>query len=478
MHSLLNRRTFLSSTGLGVVSLALPFGAACQVGIATGIRLEDHGGRAEPGHDNGEPLRRAFAAAAASRVPVLLGPGSYEVAALPLLRQGAILRPPGVALIGAGSDRSAIRIVGRSIINHLFSANDSTEVLTRGIRLIGNGVTDDTAPYAGGLMIARLSAAAQADMTGILFESCDIENFGAAAWFHLENQSPRRRILRSGSRGCNWHSRRGNCPTPGEITVPGHFIYFRGEVGPIEDVIVDDGLMDATHIKGGVGAVGNVDGGRISIATLRGAGQAISSLPSGPDGPGAYAILLYQTPRSQPRNLVVSIDHLEDPYSCGVYLAGARGIEIRIGRAHGQRDVRDGTLFKGILALLGGRDLTATIDEVEDCNRVVMISLDGGQNLGREAENVNVRVHVGRLRSRAGAHDFTIDLGATAWAGGITVTGQRTGPAAVAVHLRASDDFGLQDIDLSGLISSGARTPLAIGSTASPKMRRIRPPRQ
>ena len=139
------------------------------------------------------------------------------------------------------------------------------------------------------------SRLARQDMEEILFDSCDIENFGSAAWFHLENQSGRHAIRRSGSRNCNWRSRNGNCPAAGEITVPGHFIYLRGETGPIEDVVVDDQLMDATHIKGGVGLIGDVrprcrPGGRVARR-----GQAIAA-PSGPDGPGAYALLLTRRP--------------------------------------------------------------------------------------------------------------------------------------------------------------------------------------
>jgi len=300
-------------------------------------------------------------------------------------------------------------------------------------------------------------------MSDVVFEACEIDNFASAAWLFFSNRSGRHAVRRVGSRGCRWISRPGTAPQPGSITVPGHFVYFDGGEGTIEDIIVDDPLMDAANIKGGVAAMGDVNGGMVHVGVLRDAGRALSSVPAGPDGPGAYAILLYQRPSGAPRNLDISVDRLENADSVGVFAVGARECRIHIGYASGQRDTRDATLFKGVLAIHGGSSIDATIDTVEDCNRVAMISLDGGQNLGRRAEAMNISIHLGSVRSRRGAQDITIDAGGSPRAGGVRISGTRDGPAAIGVHLRAGPGVVLQDIDLSGLRNGGGDQPLRIG---------------
>ena len=466
-----DRRAILRGAALGCAWATLPLRAQAPA-RSRGVPIEMFGGDARPGIDNGNALRRAFADAARDGASVILGPGRYEFSSVDLLRRGAIGRPAGVALIGSGADRTEVRITGRSVINHLFRADNVSGVLTSGIRFVGNGVKDETAPYAGALMAATLTADAPGDMSDVLLEGCEIDNFASATWLLFSNRSGRRVIRRVGSRDCRWISRPQTAPQAGSITVPGHFVYFDGGGGAIEDIIVDDELMDAANVKGGVAAIGDVNRGTIHVGVLRDAGRALSSVPAGPDGPGAYAILLYQKPKGVPRNLAISVDRLENADSVGVYAVGAQGCRIHIGYASGQRDTRDATLFKGVLAILGGSAIDATIDTVEDCNRVAMISVDGGQNLGRRAEAMNISIHLGSVRSRRGARDITIDAGGSPRAGGVRISGTRDGPAAVGVHLRTGPGVVLQDIDLSGLRNGGSDHPLWIGP-GNVDMRRI-----
>lgn len=459
----LNRRAVCKAALLGFSASVCAVGAPAFSGTQSFVSIEQFGGGARPGFDNGDALRRALNAAAGSGATVLLGTGTYEFSSAQLLQKGAIKRPSGVALQGSGPDRTVVRITGRSVINQLFDAGGASNILTRGIRFVGNGVGDDQAPYAGALMAAILKSSARADMSDIFFETCAIDNFASAAWLMFENQSSRHAIRQVGSRGCNWISRAGTAPRPGALTVPGHFIYLHGYRGPIHDVFVDDGTMDAMHIKGGIGIVGNVDGGSIHIRRLLNAGQGLAHLPADRDGPGAYAVLLYRKPSGAPRNLEVIIDRLDNAFSVGIYSAGARASRFHIGHASGQRDTRDATLFKGVLVLLGGHDIQARIDEVEDSNRVVMISVDAGNDLGRAAEDMNVHVHLGNVRSRRGARDITIDAGGSTRAGGVRITGARSGPAAVGVHLRTGPGVVLQNVDLSSLVSAGSEKPTLIG---------------
>ncbi len=459
------------------------FGRADAVRTASVNRLQlplaEFGGRPLSGFDNWNAIDLALRTISADsgEGDILLDDGVYEVAARSLLTKGAIKRPSRVAIIGRGRARSEIRVTGKSIINQLFDASGSSDVRTRGVRLVGNGVKDEQAPYAGGLLLSVLRDDHPGDSTDIVFEDCDIENFASAAWVFLENQSRNHAIRRCGSRDCNWYSSPGTSPGAGKVTIPGHFLYFSGFAGPVTDIVLDDTLMDARHIKGGVGFMGDVSRGMARIRTLANAGIANGDAGSNSDGPGAYAAFFYAKPAGAPRDITLVIDRLTNFYSVGVYCAGAKRLSIIVGTASGQRDVKDDTLFKGLFALHACTGIRARADDVWDCNRVLMISLDGGSDLGAAVANADIEVNLARVASRVGARDIVIDLGGTSWAGGVTVNGQRSGPADIGVLLRSSSEFGLQDINLSALRSSGAARPVVIAREQGFKMRRISLPR-
>jgi hypothetical protein len=461
-----SRRALLSVGGvLGSIAIFLPLGGAfCQT--TRFVRIEEFGGAAKAGFDNTAPLRRAMETLSGSGGTVLLGPGEYQFASSTLLRQGAIKRPSGVTLQGAGASHTTVRIIGSSVINQLFDASGSSQVFTRQITFIGNGVKAENAPYAGALMVAKLPASAQSDMSEIFLQDCLVDNFGSATWVLFENDCPVHSIRHVGSTGCKWISRPGNAPGAGDIGVPGHFIYLYGYRGPIEQVLIDDVSMDAAYIKGGVAMIGDINGGRVSVSSISNAGQFVANVGATPDGPGAYAVVLYRKPSGEPRNLEVSIDRLDNVYSVGIYSAGAHSNRYHIGSAWGQRDTRDATLYKGILAIQGGHAIDAQIDSVTDSLRVLMISIDGGQRLGATAGNAGISVNLADVRSTRGAHDITIGAGGSPRAGGVRITGERSGPAEVGVDLRAARGTILQDIDLGSLSSSGAMHPIQIGSAA------------
>jgi len=211
-----SRRALLSVGGvLGSIAIFLPLGGAfCQT--TRFVRIEEFGGAAKAGFDNTAPLRRAMETLSGSGGTVLLGPGEYQFASSTLLRQGAIKRPSGVTLQGAGASHTTVRIIGSSVINQLFDASGSSQVFTRQITFIGNGVKAENAPYAGALMVAKLPASAQSDMSEIFLQDCLVDNFGSATWVLFENDCPVHSIRHVGSTGCKWISRPGNAPGAGE----------------------------------------------------------------------------------------------------------------------------------------------------------------------------------------------------------------------------------------------------------------------
>ena len=173
--------------------------------------------------------------------------------------------------------------------------------------------------------------------------------------------------------------------------------------------------------------------------------------------------MLYAKGSEAPRNITVAIDQLVAPFSNGIYSAGAHSNRYSIGIATGQRDTRDATLFKGVVAIQQGHDLDVRIGRVEDSNRVLMISIDGGQNLGSRVRDARISVDLGTVISRRGAVDVTVDAGRSPIAGGVRIAGRRQGPASTGVHLRAGPGVLLSKIDLSGLTSTGAERPVHLG---------------
>lgn len=199
------------------------------------------------------------------------------------------------------------------------------------------------------------------------------------------------------------------------------------------------------------------------IDRLANAGALLPGIAGGADGPGSYAVMLYGTRAGVPRELDVSIGQLVAPYSVGIYSASARNNRYRIETASGQRDTRDATLTKGIVAIQSGRELEISLGEVTDCNRVVMVSIDGGQDLGAAAASANIVIDVGHIASRKGARDIVVDAGGSAIAGGVTVRGRRSGPASVGVFLRSDPKTILRDIDIGEFSGEGATRELALG---------------
>lgn len=440
------------------------------------FRPEDFGGGSRRGLDNTEPLRQALNAAALAGGSVVLGPGIYELASTTLIR-GAIRRPSGVTLRGAGADLTKVLVTGTSITNQIFDASGANHVLTSDIHFVGNGVSSRTAPYAGALMDASLAPSARSGMSDIRIIDCVVENFGSAAWLKFANQSSRFAIEGVGSSGCRWISRQGNVPGPADIDVPGHFIYFHGLNGVVRNVIVDDPEMDARWVKGGVALVGDVVGGRVHVGVLRDAGAGLASVDASANGAGHYAVMLYAIPRSAPSGIEVSIDRLEGAHSVGIYSAGAHDNRYAIGFASGQSDTRDATIYKGVLVIQGGRNIDATIGRVENSKRVVAIALDPGQLVAADGQALGITINVGSIASARGARDFMIGAARSKGIGGVQISGSRSGPAESAVYFRTGPGASLGNVDLSGLTSIGAKRDAIVEGGNNSAISQVRLPR-
>lgn len=383
----------------------------------------------------------------------MFGAGTYDFAAPTLLAQDAIRLRSDTTLIGRGASQTRLQVTGLGPINHFFDASGASRVTIRDMTIAGNGVAADRAPDAGGLLRAVLEAGATADMADILLINCTLDNFGSAAWCRFVNRSAEHVIRRVGSRGCTWKSR-VLPPRAESIGVLAHFLYFFGEIGLIGDIVVDDQGADAALMKGAVAIRGNIDGASVTLVQLESAGRELAHIPTGPDGNGSYGILGYATASGAPRNLKIRIAKLTEPFSVGVYLAGVTDTAVEIGEAFGQRDTRDDTLPKGLLALNQCRRVTATIGRAADSSRVLMVALP---QLTEGEAGAGIAVRLDRVESRVGAIDVTVRAPIGGRAGGLRISGARSGPAAVGVSMMIDRRTRLSGIDLSGFAGTGAR---------------------
>ena len=122
--------------------------------------------------------------------------------------------------------------------------------------------------------------------------------------------------------------------------------------GMIENVSVGANLFEAAYVKQAVAIWSDSAHINVQDNTIRGDGL---DLPPASGELGRYAIVIYDSahekPGLLPNDVHVVGNTIENPVSCGVYVAAARKIEISGNRISGQSDRHDVTLPKGGIAL-------------------------------------------------------------------------------------------------------------------------------
>lgn len=274
----------------------------------------------------------------------------------------------GTSISGEGSDGDSgtvLRIADTGNFASFFWIRDASNVSIHGIRFEGTGYESGCTKHLdyGHAITLSSSAGARAPIETVEITGNQFHDFNGQSWITIsaQDRSPgvgvRSEIAISKNAFVSDANLRGGCAATGGIGYPVFMVWLHGSdesgEGMIENVSISSNTFQADYVKGAV--VAWSDTARIVIQnnTIKNAGLRLPPAPQ--TELGRYAITIYNSahekPGHWPDTITVVGNTIVDPVSAGVYVAGARNLEISRNRISGQTDHFDGTLPKGAIAL-------------------------------------------------------------------------------------------------------------------------------
>ncbi|HLW24006.1 MAG TPA: right-handed parallel beta-helix repeat-containing protein [Steroidobacteraceae bacterium] len=210
----------------------------------------------------------------------------------------------------------------------------------------------------------------------------------------------------TGNRFLSTASLRGGCADRG-INYSVVMVSLHGsnesEHGVVENVSISSNTFEAAFVKQAVALWSGTSRIDVQNNVIRDAGLR---LPARSGELGRYAINIYDSahekPGLHPSDIHVVGNTIENPVSCGVYVAAGRRIEIRRNRISGQRDPYDDTLPKGAIALNHAEESSVHENELVD-NHIGIDSVAGTVHF----ESNRVVPSAGGIRSKIWRSDHT-----------------------------------------------------------------------
>lgn len=322
-------------------------------------------------------LKAAAADLAVQGGGVLLIPGgTYQLDSAELAQPVSL--SDNVIVEGCGS---TLTITGTLQTSSVFAALDRSNVTIRNLSCTGNSVASG---YNNGAFFNYfLTAAATANISGLLVEDVMLDNFKAPYWICVENLNATRAIIGVTIRRISAYSKPGNAISPTEVTWNASVIAVAAsETGIIERVHVSELYADASHIKSGVILYHGVRNALLDNLSVFHAGFSGAFA----NDAGAYAVQIYDTYGSG-GGIVVQNVHLS-ARSCGIYVAGQHDVTISGFVIEGQFDTLDGTLPKGAIAVNGTVDCTIRDGVIRNSARGIEWSGPSGERCDGVISNV------------------------------------------------------------------------------------------
>ncbi|MER8830458.1 hypothetical protein NKH73_25345 [Mesorhizobium sp. M0938] len=430
----LTRRRLL--TGVGALAVLTTGSAASPVGQFQG-RMPEHTPTQTPGGlvvfgDDGTDVAacvRALARIESMGGGTLMfrrGAYNWSSADLKALGHPGIAVPANCTIDGNGS---IINITGSEHTFYVFSAVDVSKVTVADLTVIGNSMSNGY--NNGAFMKFALSAAAKASIDTFTMDTVELQNFKAPWWVLVYNESPSnlevQHVRINGLRGI---SRPGNSLDPAYRGANSAVINISSVASEpaeaaraiVRDAIVTGFYAEATHIKQGIIFNNNVHDSEIRDAVVHNAG-----LVGGHDDTGCYALQIYG---ANNRNIRITDPVLILPRDNGIYAVNGSGLVIRNATVHGQSSTIDGTLPKSAIASNSVRDVVISGGTFSKNVTDLYLGIRGSE--------ANVRVEGVQC---AGASKAGILLqGASAGAGGVTITGARVAADSTAHALLSPND--------------------------------------
>jgi hypothetical protein len=405
------RRRIRRDSGLLLLAIALILCA--HRGLAQQpCEASAHGMRAD-GSDNTEALARTLTECAGQTIHIARGTYSFTPKGFAL----GLTVPANTRIVGDGSQgdsQTVLQIADTGNFMAFLWIRNVSNVSLRQLRFEGTSYDSGCSAHHdyGHAVWIWSDPGPGAAMDGIDISEDLFHNFNGQSWISVnaEDGSPGIGVdgglTISGNVFVSDADLRGGCAATGGLGYPVEMVSLHGSNlsahGLVANVSVAGNVFEAGYVKSAVAIWSGTQ--RISVQnnTIRDSGLDLPLIPN--TDLGRYAILIYNSahvgarllPGLHPDTISVRGNTITNPYSCGVYVASARNLEIAGNRISGQRDPYDVTLPKGAIALAGAENVSALEDNELTDNHIGISAVRSTINMG---EN-EIVVPPGGIRSR------------------------------------------------------------------------------
>jgi len=342
----------------------------------------EHGMRAD-GSDNSAALTRTLSECAGRTIHIAQGTYSFK----PQGFAPGLTVPANTAIIGDGSQgerQTVLQIADTGNFMAFLWIRNVSNVSLQHLRFEGTSHESGCSAHHdyGHAVWVQSDPGAGAAMNGIDISGNVFHNFNGQSWItvNAEDGSPgigvNGTLSISGNVFISDANLRGGCAATGGLGYPVSMISLHGSNlsarGMVANVSVASNTFEAGYVKSAVAIWSGTQ--RISVRDnlIRDAGLRLPVVPN--TDLGRYAIVIYNSAHAQPGlhpdTIWVTRNTITNPYSCGVYVASARNLEIQGNRISGQRDRYDATLPKGAIALAGAENVRVLTDNVLTGNQI------------------------------------------------------------------------------------------------------------
>jgi hypothetical protein len=293
---------------------------------------------------------------------------------------GGIALTDNITVEGNGS---TFTVTGVAQTGSIFVVVNVNNITIRNLRVYGNNLTSGY--NNGNFLNVYLTSAGTADIKNFIVTDIYLENFQSPYWIFFQNDNASYRIKDIRIERISATSLEGNAFHPELLQYNSAVICVNAlENKYIENVVVRDVTVEATHIKSGVIFYHGILNGRMEQITVKNAGLSAVF----PDDKGAYAIQAYDS-FWQGEGLVIRGVRVSGK-SCGIYCAGGRDVTIEDFVCTNQTDTVTTSLPKGGVAINGTVNPTVRNGECRNCAIGVMIAGPLGYRCNGLIENVKV----------------------------------------------------------------------------------------
>lgn len=364
------------------------------------IDIEEFGGgTAKTGVENVDALRAAMVAfAAAGGGTLQFGLGTYNLDSVTLGGAG-ISVASNVTIQGKGEALTRLVIAGTENCYLFFNGTSRVNITIQDMTARGNGVASDNS--AGSFFwVRQANLVSTAQVVNNAVRNVRLENFKGdqIIWFLVDGGSYG--IARSGVENVSAFSESGNVRNPNNIGVLSSVVSFRAAGPEISDCFALNLYVEGAYRKQGVSIFGNVRGTKIIKPAIYDIfqGHQVS-------GVGAYGILLYDTSRTDiVTNTIIDQPTITNPYSNGIYLAGAKRTRIIAPQVSGQNDEGTPGIPRAAILISTTNDCVIVAPTLFDNYRDIIVN-----GIATAAYSADMRVRViGGTARNSGAESIRI----------------------------------------------------------------------